>query len=133
MFPTKPSGSRIPLPKSPAPSSKLPKVFNESSKDVSSTALPSSHSGDDTSELSGLYQLLSSRDVVKSGRQASYYPTPSITSPRRHGVYSRHQDLATMLAELAGSNNHRLSPSAATRNFRPSSTAWMGWTQGKGL
>ena len=115
-FTTKPSGSTKSLQEFPGTSRELPTVFNKSSKAASSSSLRSSRSTDDTSELSGLSQLLSSQDVVKSGRHVSYFPNPSMTTPHRHEVNSRHQELMTMLAELGGSSTRLVSPSAPSLN-----------------
>lgn len=115
----------------PAPSSRFSKIFHKSSKVVvvSSTFLPSSRSADDTSELSGLYQLLSSREIVMSGRKSSHFPSPSIAASHRNEVNSRHQDLATMLAELSGSSNRQVYPSVSSQNLRMSSATWMSKMQ----
>ena len=69
-------------------------------------SLASSHISDDTSELSGLYHLISVQEVDKSGRQASQIPTALITTSRQDGHHPPRRDLATMLAELAGSNSY---------------------------
>ena len=90
----------------PEKSTRLPEA-------ATSTFLRPSQSDDDTGELSELYQLLSSREVLKLGQTESFLPTLSKAVPR-------HQDLATMLAELAGSNKWRLSPSV----LLTSSSAW---------
>ena len=125
-FATKPSGSSKSLPDFPGTSRKLPKISNRSSKASSPASLRSSHSTDDTSELSGLSQLLSSQDVIKSGRHVSLFPSPSISTPHRHEVNSRHKGLATMLAELAGSSNRRVSPSVPSPNSPAiSSSTWV--------
>ena len=80
---------------------------------ATSTFSKPSQSEDDTGELLELYQLLSSREVLKLGQTESFRPTVSKAVPS-------HQDLATMLAELAGSNNWRPSPSV----LLTSSSAW---------
>lgn len=116
MFPTPPSNAS--LPGHSGVSSKLPNVY-EFTNGVSSTSQRSSRNSDDTSELSGLYQLLSSQDVIKPGRHVGFFPTPSIAVSHKHGSNSSHQDLATMLAELAGPRSRRVSPSSSR-----TSTAW---------
>ena len=133
-FTTNPSGSRKSLPEFPGTSRELPTVFNKSSKAASSSSLLSSHSTDDTSELSGLSQLLSSQDVVKSGRHVSYLPSPPITTSHRHEVNSRHQELMTMLAELGESSTRRVSPSVSSPNSTTISfTTWVAQMQSVSL
>lgn len=121
MLPTPPSNAS--LPGHSGLSSKLPNVY-EFTNGVSSTSQRSSRNPDDTSELSGLYQLLSSQDVIKPGRHVGYFPTPSIAVSHKHGSNSSHQDLATMLAELAGPRSRRVSPSVLSPSLSRTSTAW---------
>lgn len=97
----------------PEKSTHLPEVSFNSSRIATSAFLKPSQSEDNTGELSELYQLLSSREVVRFGQSVSYLPTLAKAVPRQH-------DLATMLAELAGSNNWRISPSVSLT----SSSAW---------
>ena len=133
-FTTKPSGSTKSLQEFPGTSRELPTVFNKSSKTASSSSLRSSRSTYDTSELSGLSQLLSSQDVVKSGQHVSYFPNPSMTTPHRHEVNSRHQELMTMLAELGGSSTRLVSPSVPSTNSTTISfTTWVAHMQSPSL
>ena len=97
----------------PEKSTRLPDVSFNTSRIATSTFLRPSQSEDNTGELSELYQLLSSREVVRLGQSVSYLPTLSKAVPRQ-------LDLETMLAELAGSNNWSLSPSVSLT----SSSAW---------
>ncbi|KAJ7382510.1 hypothetical protein OS493_034673 [Desmophyllum pertusum] len=104
--PITPSNTSTPLPPKsseiPHSSSKTEKISNNNSnisKAISSASLPSSQNADDTSELSGLYHLISFQDVVNSARKVNHPPTPSITASRRYEPHSRHRDLATTLAE----------------------------------
>ena len=87
---------------------------NSISKAIPSVLLASSHISDDTPELSGLYRLISFQDVDKTGRQASHFPTPLIAASRQNGHRSPRRDLATMLAELAGSNSSSQNVQAST-------------------
>ena len=123
-LPQTPSKTKIPLPTKPSQvqnsSSNSTEVFgNGISKAISSVSLASSHIPDDTSELSGLYHLISFQEVDKPRRQGSYSPTALITTSRQNGHHSPRRDLATMLGELAGSN----SPS---QNVQESSTVGSG-------
>lgn len=123
-LPKTPSNAKTPLPTKPSEvpnsSSTTKEVFeNNISKAIKSVFLASSHISDDTSELSGLYHLISFQEVDKFGRQASHFPTPSITTSRQNGPYSHRRDLATMLAELAGSNS-------SSQNLQASSTVGSG-------
>lgn len=127
--PITPSNTSTPLPPKsseiPHSSSKTEKISNNNSnisKTISSSDLPSSQNADDTSELSGLYHLISFQDVVNSARKVNHLPTPSITASRRYEPHSRHRDLATMLAELAESSSLRSTSSASMRNRKISST-----------
>ena len=64
-----------------------------------------------------------------SGRKSSHFPSPSIAASRRNEVNSRHQDLATMLAELSGLSNRQVSPSISSQNLGISSPTWMSQMQ----
>lgn len=123
-LPQSPSNAKTPLPTKPSEvqnsPSKSTEVFENSiSKAIPSVFLASSHISDDTPELSGLYRLISFQEVDKSGRQASHIPTPLITTSRQNGPHSPRRDLATMLAELAGSNS-------SSQNVQASSTVGSG-------
>lgn len=123
-LPETPSNAKTPLPSKPSQvqnsSSKSSEVFwNSISKAIPSVSLASSNISDDTSELSGLYHLISFQEVDKSGRQASHIPTALITTSRHNGHHSPRRDLATMLAELAGSNS-------SSQNIQESSTVDSG-------
>ena len=123
-LPQTPSYAKTPSPTKPSEvqnsSSTATDVFEVSvSKAIPSVFLASSHISDDTSELSGLYHLVSFQEVDKSGRQASHISTPLITASRQNGPHSSRRDLATMLAELAGSNS-------SSQNVQASSTVGNG-------
>lgn len=123
-LPQKPSNAKTPLPAKPSKvqnsSASTTDVFKNSiTKAIPSVFLASSLLPDDTSELSGLYDLISFQEVDKSRIQASHFPTPLITSSRQNGPHSPRRDLATMLAELAGSNS-------SSQNVQASSTVGSG-------
>ena len=123
-LPQKSSNTKTPLPARSSEvrnsSASTTEVFKNSiSKAILSVFLASSLLPDDTSELSLLYHLISFQEVDKSGIQASHFPTPLITSSRQNGSHSPRRDLATMLAELAGSNS-------SSHNVQASSTVGRG-------
>lgn len=127
LLPTKTSG----VPSSP---STITKLFKSNiSKAISAASLPSSHKGDDTSELTGLYHLISFEEVDKSVRQTDHFTTPSITASYHNETHSRHRDLATMLAELAGSSSSSITASASSLNLKASSTITSGASQSVSL
>ena len=121
-LPQTPCNAKTPVPTKPSEvhnsSSKSKEVFGIS-KAIPSVFLTSSHISDDTPELSGLYHIISFQEVDKSGRQASHIPTPLITVSRQNGPHSPRRDLATMLAELAGSKS-------SSQNVQASSTVGGG-------
>lgn len=115
-----PSNTRTPRSSKPSevphPSSTITKVFINinATEAILSSSLPSKDSGDDTSELSGLYHLISFEDVDASRKNLSHLLTPSLTVSRRYEGHSRHRDLATMLAELAETSSRRVAPTTVS-------------------
>ena len=132
------SNANTPLPTKsstdPNSSSTITNVLkSDISRSVSTVSLPSSHKADDTSELSGLYHLISFKEVDKSGRQASYFTTPSLTVSHHNETHSRHRDLATMLAELVEPSSSRSTSSTSSRTPKASSTISSGTLRSESL